>query len=141
MKVNFINTIILMVFFLNACGQPIEKSGKTDLEKKVESYVIEKTNPKYYHSIEFGQKKVFDLNQLIKDYEIPDIFYDEPKSIIQNKEAFEWLKAFNNEANISYSMSFTFGLKEKQSDSWDSIWIVLLFDAETNIIGHFYYAP
>ena len=46
MKVNFINTIILMVFFLNACGQPIEKSGKTDLEKKVESYVIEKTNPK-----------------------------------------------------------------------------------------------
>lgn len=130
-----------MVFFLNACGQHIEKSGKTDLEKKVESYVIEKTNPKYYRSIEFGQKKVFDLNQLIKDYEIPDIFYDEPKAIIQNKEAFEWLKAFNNEANISYSMSFTFGLKEKQSDSWDSIWIVLLFDAETNIIGHFYYAP
>ena len=141
MKVNFIKTIILMVFFLNACGQPIEKSGKTDLEKKVESYVIEKTNPKYYHSIEFGQKKVFDLNQLIKDYEIPDIFYAEPKAIIQNKEAFEWLKAFNNEANISYSMSFTFGLKEKQSDAWDSIWIVLLFDAETNIIGHFYYAP
>lgn len=141
MKVNFIKTIILMVFFLNACGQHIEKSGKTDLEKKVESYVIEKTNPKYYRSIEFGQKKVFDLNQLIKDYEIPDIFYDEPKAIIQNKEAFEWLKAFNNEANISYSMSFTFGLKEKQSDSWDSIWIVLLFDAETNIIGHFYYAP
>lgn len=141
MKVNFINIFILMVFFLNACGQPIEKSGKTDLEKKVESYVIEKTNPKYYHSIEFGQKKVFDLNQLIKDYEIPDIFYDEPKAIIQNMEAFEWLKAFNNEANISYSMSFTFGLKEKQSDAWDSIWIVLLFDAETNIIGHFYYAP
>lgn len=130
-----------MVFFLNACSQPIEKSGITDLEKKVESYVIEKTNPKYYHSIEFGQKKVFDLNQLIKDYEIPDIFYDEPKAIIQNKEAFEWLKAFNNEANISYSMSITFGLKEKQSDAWDSIWIVLLFDAETNIIGHFYYAP
>ena len=82
-----------------------------------------------------------DQIQLIKDYEIPDIFYDEPKAIIQNKEAFEWLKAFNNEANISYSMSFTFGLKEKQSDAWDSIWIVLLFDAETNIIGHFYYAP
>ena len=133
--------LILLVFSINAWGQPIEKSGKTEIEKKVETYIIEKTSPKYYHSIEFEKKNGFDLNQLIKDYEIPTIFNAEPKAIKQNREAFEWLKDFNNEANITYSMSLTFGLKEKDSDAWDSHWVILLFDSDTNIIGHFYYAP
>lgn len=134
-------TFILLAFYLSAYGQPIEKSGKTDIEKKVETYIIEKTNPKYYHSIEFGEKKAFDLNQLIKNYEIPTIFNDEPKVIKQNKEAFEWLKTFNNEASIAYSMSLTFGLKENNSDAWDSYWVIVLFDSDINIIGYFYYAP
>ena len=134
-------TFILLAFFLNACGQPIERSGKTDIEKKVETYIIVKTNPKYYHSIEFGEKKAFDLNQLIEDYEIPTIFNDEPKAIKQNKEAFEWLKKFNNETNIAYSMTLTFGLKEKKSDAWDSYWMIVLLDNNLNILGHFYYAP
>jgi hypothetical protein len=134
-------TFVLLAFYLSAYGQSIEKSGKTDIEKKVETYIIEKTNPKYYHSIEFGEKKAFDLNQLIKNYEIPTIFNDEPKVIKQNKEAFEWLKTFNNEASIAYSMSLTFGLKENNSDAWDSYWVIVLFDSDINIIGYFYYAP
>jgi hypothetical protein len=137
---NFL-AFILLAFFLNACGQPIEKSGKTEIEKKVETYVIEKTNPKYYHSIEFGEKKAFDLNQLIEDYENPNIFNDEPNAFKQNKEAFEWLKAFNNEANIAYSMTLTYGLKEKNSDAWDSYWVIVLFDSNNKIIGNFHYAP
>ncbi len=134
-------TFILLAFFLNACGQPIEKSGKTDIEKKVETYIIDKIKPKFYLSIEFGEKKSFDLNQLIKDYKVPSIFNDEPKAIQQNKEAFEWLKTFNNEVSIAYSMSFIFGTKENKSDAWDSYWVIVLFDSDSNIVGHFYYAP
>lgn len=121
--------------------EPIERSGKTDIEKKVETYIIDKIKPIYYHSIEFGEKKVFDLNQLIEDYEVPTIFNDEPKAIKQNNEAFEWLKTFNNETNIAYSMTLIFGLKEKNSDAWDSYWMIVLLDNNLNILGHFYYAP
>lgn len=132
---------VLLAFSLNAFGQPIEKSGKTEIEKKVETYIIKKTKPKYYHSIEFGEKKAFDLNQLIEDYEYPNIFNDEPNAFKQNKEAFEWLNAFNNEANIAYSMTLTYGMKEKNSDAWDSYWVIILFDSNNKIIGHFHYAP
>ena len=141
MKIKIFFTFILLVLSLYSQGQPIEKSGKSDTEKKIENYIIDKTNPKYYHSIEFGEKKVFDLNQLIKDFEIPTIFSDESEEIKKNKEAFKWLKTFNNETNIAYSMTLTFGLKEKKTDAWNPYWIILLFNSETNIIGDFYYAP
>ena len=141
MKIKIFFTFILLVLSLYSQGQPIEKSGKSDTEKKVEIYIIDKTNPKYYHSIEFGEKKVFDLNQLIKDFEIPTIFSDESEEIKKNKEAFKWLKTFNNETNIAYSMTLTFGLKEKKTDAWNPYWIILHLNSETNIIGDFYYAP
>ena len=141
MKIKIFFTFILLVLSLYSQGQPIQKRGKSDTEKKVENYIIDKTNPKYYHSIEFGEKKVFDLNQLIKDFEIPTIFSDESEEIKKNKEAFKWLKTFNNETNIAYSMTLTFGLKEKKTDAWNPYWIILLFNSETNIIGDFYYAP
>ena len=141
MKIKIFFTFILLVLSLYSQGQPIQKSGKSDTEKKVENYIIDKTNPKYYHSIEFGEKKVFDLNQLIKDFEIPTIFSDESEEIKKNKEAFKWLKTFNNETNIAYSMTLTFGLKEKKTDAWNPYWIILLFNSETNIIGDLYYAP
>ena len=141
MKIKIFFTFILLVLSLYSQGQPIQKRGKSDTEKKVENYIIYKTNPKYYHSIEFGEKKVFDLNQLIKDFEIPTIFSDESEEIKKNKEAFKWLKTFNNETNIAYSMTLTFGLKEKKTDAWNPYWIILLFNSETNIIGDFYYAP
>ena len=141
MKIKIFFTFILLVLSLYSQGQPIQKSGKSDTEKKIENYIIDKTNPKYYHSIEFGEKKVFDLNQLIKDFEIPTIFSDESEEIKKNKEAFKWLKTFNNETNIAYSMTLTFGLKEKKTDAWNPYWIILLLNSETNIIGDFYYAP
>ena len=141
MKIKIFFTFILLVLSLYSQGQPIQKSGKSDTEKKIENYIIDKTNPKYYHSIEFGEKKVFDLNQLIKDFEIPTIFSDESEEIKKNKEAFKWLKTFNNETNIAYSMTLTFGLKGKKTDAWNPYWIILLFNSETNIIGDFYYAP
>ena len=65
MKIKIFFTFILLVLTLYSQGQPIEKSGKSDTEKKVETFIIDKTKPKYYHSIEFGEKKLFDLNQLI----------------------------------------------------------------------------
>ena len=141
MKKKIFSTFILLVLNFYSQGQPIQKSGKSDTEKKVENYIIDKTKPKYYHSIEFGEKKVFDLNQLIKDFEIPTIFSDESEEIKKNKEAFKWLKTFNNETNIAYSMTLTFGLKGKKTDAWNPYWIILLFNSETNIIGYFYYAP
>ena len=66
---------------------------------------------------------------------------DESEEIKKNKEAFKWLKTFNNETNIAYSMTLTFGLKEKKTDAWNPYWIILLFNSETNIIGDLYYAP
>lgn len=56
MKIKIFFTFILLVLSLYSQGQPIQKSGKSDTEKKVENYIIDKTNPKYYHSIEFGKK-------------------------------------------------------------------------------------
>jgi hypothetical protein len=134
-------TFIMLTLFLNALGQPIEKSGTTELEKKVETYIIGETNPKFYHTIEFGEKKVFNLDQLIKDYKIPEIFNDEPTAYKQNDEAFEWLKTIHKESSISYSMNLTYGLKEKKLDSWDSFWVIILLDRDLNIIAYFYYAP
>jgi hypothetical protein len=78
MRLKFFCTFILLVLFLNTFGQTIEKKGSTELEKKIEIYIIEKTNPKFYHTIEFGEKKIFNLDQLINDYKIPVIFSDEP---------------------------------------------------------------
>jgi len=141
MRMKFFYTFVLLALFLNACGPSIEKSGKTDLEKKVETYIINKTNPKYYTSTEFEEKKAFDLNQLIAAHKVPVIFNDEPKAFKQNEDAFEWLKTFSNEVSIAYSMTFIFGLKEKRSDAWDSYWVIVLLDNNLNIIGHFYYAP
>jgi hypothetical protein len=141
MRIKNFSTVILLALFLNACGQSIEKSGTTELEKKVETYIIEKITPKFYHTIEFGEKKAFDLEQLIKDYKIPEIFNDEPKAFKQNEEVFEWLREFNHDASIAYTMSLTFGLKEKRSDAWDSYWLIVLFNSNFNIIGHFFYAP
>lgn len=120
---------------------PIKRSGKSDLEKKVETYIIEETNHKFYHTIEFGIKKVFNLEQLIQDYKIPEIFYDEPKAFKDNEEAFESLKTFSKEVSIAYSMTLDFALKNKYGDAWDSYWVIVLFDSDLNIIGHFYYAP
>lgn len=141
MKLKFFYTFILLGLFLNTFGQTIEKNGTTELEKKAEIYIIEKTNPKFYHTIEFGEKKIFNLDQLINDYKIPEIFNDEPLAHEQNEDAFEWLKTFNKESSIAYSMNLTFGLKEKKLDAWDSFWVILLFDSNLNIIGHFYYVP
>jgi hypothetical protein len=137
---SFLN-LILLAIYINACQPPIEKSGQTEIEKEVEIYIIEKAKPKYYHSIEFGETKEFDLIQLIEEYEIPTIFSDDPKAIKQNKEAFEWLKNFNKESNIAYSMTLIFGMKEKKSDAWGPNWLIVLFNRDKKIIGHFYYSP
>ena len=51
-------TFIMLTLFLNALGQPIEKSGTTELEKKVETYIIGESNPKFYHTIVCLQTKV-----------------------------------------------------------------------------------
>lgn len=141
MKLKSFCTFILLGFFINTFGQSIEKNGTTELEKKVETYIIEKTNPKFYHTIEFGEKKIFNLDQLINDYKIPIIFSDEPIAHEQNEDAFEWLITFNQESNIAYSMNLTYGLKEKKLDAWDSFWVIILLDSNLNIIGHLYYVP
>jgi hypothetical protein len=141
MKFKFFCTFILLGLFVNTFGQTIEKNGTTELEKKVEIYIIEKTNPKFYHTIEFGEKKVFNLNQLINDYKIPVIFSDDPKAHEQNEKAFEWLITFNQESSIAYSMNLTYSLKEKKLDAWDSFWVIVLLDSNLNIIQYFCYAP
>lgn len=58
MKMKIFCTFFLLAFFLNAFGQTIEKTGKTDIEKKVETYIIAETNPLNFCSIEFGKKSI-----------------------------------------------------------------------------------
>ena len=76
MKIKIFFTFILLVLSLYSQGQPIQKSGKSDTEKKVENYIIDKTKTKYYHSIEFG--------------EITPLLLQEVKSLIEQLQSPEY---------------------------------------------------
>jgi hypothetical protein len=144
-KLNIIIKVILVLaltaFYLNLFGQNLERSGKSDLEVKVESYIIDQIQPKYYYSIEFGPIEVFDLHPLINAYEFPTIFYDEPIAIKENKEVFTWLQEFTMDYDIAYSMKFLFGTKEQESEAWTPYWSIVLIDNNFNIIEYLTYHP
>mgnify|MGYP007055442684 FL=1 len=137
----YITTIILFTLSLNTFGQNIQKSGSTVLEKKIENYIIEKSEPKYFHTIEFSEIKKFDLEQLIADYKAPSIFSDKPEALLFNQEAFEWLVDFSAEGTIFYCTEYCFATKEKRLDSWNVNWSILFLDDEQNIIEYMNYYP
>lgn len=118
-----------------------DENELTELQKEIEAYIIDKFHCKYHTSIEFHEKKLFNLNQLIADHKTPEIFKDEPRAIKDNKEAFSWLEEVGSEYVIPYSMTYIFATKDEETDEWNPMWVLLLLDDELEIIGHIRYFP
>ena len=111
--------LILSTLLFTATGQTnsVDQNKLTDLQKRIEAYIIEKFHCHYHHSIEFHDVLLFDLHQLIDDHKQPDIFKDEPRAIKDNQEAFDWLEEVGNEYDIPYSMTYIFGTKDHEEDA------------------------
>ena len=138
--------LIFLCLVFNSCGITITR-GNSELSKtaqKAESYIIktQKLKPNVTHqSIEFGELKIFDLNNLLSEYEIPTIYEDSPWAHAFNRNAFAWIKTLNNTKRISYSMSYIYGWRENKSDPWTPYWTIVLFDNDYNVIGAVQYQP
>lgn len=138
-----IAVFILFTFMLSTYGQKQsnDKNRLSKFEKKVEAYIIEQFGCKYHHSIEFNKKKKFNLEQLIADHKIPVILKNEPRALKDNEEAFDWLEEIDREIIIAYSMTYIFGMKDEELDAWDPLWVLLLLNDDSEIIGHIRYFP
>ncbi|NLZ94216.1 MAG: hypothetical protein GX921_00110 [Bacteroidales bacterium] len=143
MTTRAITFFILFSLLFAAYGQTNNEEGKepTELQKKIEAYIIDTFHCTYHNSIEFHEKKPFNLNQLIADHKTPEILKDDPRAIIDNKEAFDWLEEVSSEYVIPYSMTYVFGTKDEELDEWNPMWVLLLLDDELEIIGHIRYFP
>ena len=143
MKRSWITIFIVSTLLFTATGQTnsADQSKLTDLQKRIEAYIIEKFHCQYHTSIEFHDILLFDLDQLIDDHKQPDIFKDEPRAIKDNQEAFDWLEEVGTQYDIPYSMTYIFGTKDHEEDAWNPMWVLLLLDYEMEIIGHIRYFP
>ena len=141
------NTRIIILIFsallFISCGQSSSnnKNEYTDLEQRIEGYIVERIIPQYHQSIEFQEKRKFNLNQLIAEHKTPEIYDDVPKAFQENEEAFKQLEQLSNDLNIAYSMTYVFGYKNEETDPWYSSWMLMLLDEEDNIVGHIRYNP
>ena len=144
-KINYLLSILVFTnIVFSSCGvkSPKVNTQLTENEKKAEKYIINTLKPTIeHHSIEFGELKKFDIDELISEHKIPTIFGDFPLAFEDNEKAFDWLKSFSEEVAIAYSMTYTYGLRANKSDAWDSFWCIILFDNEYNVIEAINYAP
>ena len=135
--------LILSSLLFVACTQSKQHDTDelTNLEQRVETYIVERIIPKYHHSIESHEKKEFNLNQLIADHKTPEIFSDIPSAFEENEAAFADLQELSNNTNIAYSMIYIFGYKDIETDPWYSSWMLMLLDKNDEIVGHVRYNP
>lgn len=138
-----ITIFILSIQLFAAYGQinNEDENKLTELQKEIEAYIIDKFNCKHHISIEFKERNLFDLDQLIANHKQPEILKDDPRAVNDNKEAFNWLEEVGNEYLITYSMTYVFGTKDEEDEEWNTFWILLLLDEESEIIGHIRYFP
>ncbi len=143
MNRKIISILILFTLLLFSCVQKNteQKNEHSDLEQRVEAYIVERIVPQYHQSIEFHPKKEFNLNQLIADHKTPQIYSNVPKAYEENEEAFELLEEISNNTNIAYSMTYVFGYKNEETDPWYSSWILILLDKNDEIVGEIRYNP
>lgn len=139
-------TIFVFIFFsllFVAFGQTSSESEDelSELQKDIESYIIEKFNCQHHISIEFQEKEFFYLKNLIAEHKKPELFKDEPRAFEDNDKAFKWLENIASEYFITYSMIYVFGTKDEESEAWNPYWVLLLLDDESEIIGHIRYFP
>ena len=139
-------TIIIFIFFsllFVAFGQTNSEGEDelSELQKDIESYIIEKFNCQHHISIEFQEKEFFYLKNLIAELKKPELLKDEPRAIEDNDKAFKWLENIASEYVITYSMIYVFGTKDEESEAWNPYWVLLLLDDESEIIGHIRYFP
>lgn len=139
-------TIIVFIFFsllFVAFGQTNSEGEDelSELQKDIESYIIEKFNCQHHISIEFQEKEFFYLKNLIAELKKPELLKDEPRAIEDNDKAFKWLENIASEYVITYSMIYVFGTKDEESEAWNPYWVLLLLDDESEIIGHIRYFP
>ena len=138
-----ISIFILSTLLFVAHGQINNKNKNelTELQKEIETYIIDKFNCKHHISIEFKEKNLFDLNQLIANHKQPKILKDDPRAVRDNKEAFDWLEKVGSEYLITYAMTYICGTKDEEDEEWNAVWVLLLLDEEDDIIGHIRYFP
>ena len=143
--------LFVFVFLLGlvSCGeepkQPKQKK-LTELEKKVETFFDSLIPNEKIISIEWGEKKKFNIDQLIKDH---NSSYEPSRKY--NEKAFKELKRITRaltetvgeEGGFAYSMRYTYGLphKTKRDHVIDITFVIVLFDKDLNIISYINYRP
>ena len=135
--------LILSSLLFVACTQSkwSDRNKLSDLEQRVETYIAERIIPPFHQSVEFEEKKEFNLNQLIADHKVPKMYSDIPSAFEENEEAFKELEELSNNTNIAYSMIYQFEYKNNETDPWYSSWMLMLLDENEEIVGHVRYNP
>ena len=102
--------LILSSLLFAACTQSkwSDRNKLSDLEQRVETYIAERIIPPYHQSVEFEEKKEFNLNQLIANHKVPEVYSDIPSAFEENEAAFKELEELSNNTNIAYSMVYHF---------------------------------
>ena len=135
--------LILSSLLFVACIQTKSNETKelTPLEQGIEAYIVERIIPPFHQSVAFEEKKEFNLNQLIADHKVPEMYSNMPSAFEENEAAFEELKELNNNTNIAYSMVYHFEYKNNETDPWYPSWVLMLLNEDEKIVGHVRYNP
>ena len=143
MNRKIISILILFSLLLFSCVHKNSNKNNelSNLEQKIEAYIVKRIVPQYHQSIAFQQKKEFNLNQLIADHKIPQIYSNVPKAYEENEAAFESLEEMSKNTNIAYSLNYVFEYKNEVTDPWYSSWVLILLNKDDEILGEIRYNP
>ena len=135
--------LILSSLLFVACKQSkwSDRNELSDLEQRVENYMAERIIPRYHQSVEFQEKQAFNLNQLIADHKVPEMYSDIPSAFEENEEAFKELEELSNNTKTAYSMIYQFEYKDNKTEPWYSSWMLMLLNENEEIVGHVRYNP
>lgn len=143
MNRKIISILILFSLLLFSCVQKNSNKNNelSNLEQKIEAYIVKRIVPQYHQSIAFQQKKEFNLNQLIANHKTPQIYSNVPKAYEENEAAFESLEEMSKNTNIAYSLNYVFEYKNEVTDPWYSSWVLILLNKDDDILGEIRYNP
>ena len=143
MNRKIISILILFSLLLFSCVHKNSNKNNelSNLEQKIEAYIVKRIVPRYHQSIAFQQKKEFNLNQLIADHKIPQIYSNVPKAYEENEAAFDLLEEMSKNTNIAYSLNYVFEYKNEVTDPWYSSWVLILLNKDDEILGEIRYNP
>jgi hypothetical protein len=137
-------TALILVYFLSPniyFGQQHSPVNRGELEKKLEEYLVKEFQVNYFKSIELGELKTYDFDQILEEFGQPVIYADSPELVELNAMMLEELKKLSSSFEITYFIDLSFGSKTKKSAAFSPTWVLIFFDKDMNIISALNYYP